>query len=828
LSAELLIRDPLGERALAAADFPVSVGGPGNTIALAALPAQPGAWIALHDGQLFLQPTDAAGSLLCNGMAITRSTWLRDGDVVDTGTGRLRILLRDGVRVIEVEDGSSGNLTLPPVPAAVEVVSGGGNDADERIETVAFRRPADVAASRRYSPATAVGAVAAAVLAGLLWFLWAGRSVEIVTQPAADSVRLHGGVPALRIGTRHFLPPGRYQLVAERRGYVTLRQPVTVRDEPGQKIEFALQKLAGRLRIDTPVVTAVEIDGHAAGQAPGVFKLSPGRHGVVLTADRYLAFRSQVDIAGEDKQQVLKATLVPAWAPLTVLTEPAGAQVRVGGEVRGTTPVKLELAAGSHHLELQHGGYKDWVADVQIVANQPQTLGPVRLGLPDARLGVRSSPAGANVSVGGAYRGRTPIDIDVRPETPLPVVLAKDGYESTTASLTLAPGERREVRLALTPILGEVSVQAEPAGAEVVVDGKTLGKVGQTYRLPAATHEIEVRAPGFTSYRTSVTPRPGLPQVLNVRLEGAHVVVAANAAPPATVGAVNGGATVEPGPAPRGPAASVVRARSGQELKLLPAGTFTMGSMRRESGRRANESQRPVELRRRVYLATREVTNAEFRQFRPEHRSGFVGQDTLERDRQPVVAVSWQEAAAYCNWLSRQEGLPAAYESKGGGLAAVVPATTGYRLPTEAEWEWAARANSDGTLRKYPWGDALPVPAGAGNFGDRSARSILQQFLDAIDDGNPVSAPVGSFAANALGFYDLGGNVAEWAGDLYTVQPPASTLAVDPLAAGEGKLHVIRDSSWRHSSVTELRLAFRDYGEGGRDDVGFRIARYAQ
>jgi hypothetical protein len=58
--------------------------------------------------------------------------------------------------------------------------------------------------------------------------------------------------------------------------------------------------------------------------------------------------------------------------------------------------------------------------------------------------------------------------------------------------------------------------------------------------------------------------------------------------------------------------------------------------------------------------------------------------------------------------------------------------------------------------------------------------------------------------------------------------PPASTLAVDPLAAGEGKLHVIRDSSWRHSSVTELRLAFRDFGEGGRDDVGFRIARYAQ
>jgi formylglycine-generating enzyme required for sulfatase activity len=253
-----------------------------------------------------------------------------------------------------------------------------------------------------------------------------------------------------------------------------------------------------------------------------------------------------------------------------------------------------------------------------------------------------------------------------------------------------------------------------------------------------------------------------------------------------------------------------------------------MGSARRESGRRANESQRPVELRRRFYLAIREVTNAEFRQFNPAHRSGFVGQNTLERDKQPVVAVSWQEAAAYCNWLSQQDGLPAAYESKGGRLVAVQPMNTGYRLPTEAEWEWVARANRDGSLRKYPWGDSLPVPAGAGNLGDRMAQPLLQTIIEGYDDGNPAAAPVGSYAPNALGFYDVAGNVAEWTSDLYTVQPSAAAAAVDPLAVGGGKLYVIRGSSWRHATVTELRAAFRDYGEGGRDDVGLRIARYAE
>ena len=72
-----------------------------------------------------------------------------------------------------------------------------------------------------------------------------------------------------------------------------------------------------------------------------------------------------------------------------------------------------------------------------------------------------------------------------------------------------------------------------------------------------------------------------------------------------------------------------LRTRTGQELKLLPAATFTMGSQRREPGRRANEGQRPVNLLRRFYLSTREVTNADFKQFRPEHRSGFVSQNTL-------------------------------------------------------------------------------------------------------------------------------------------------------------------------------------------------------
>jgi formylglycine-generating enzyme required for sulfatase activity len=605
---------------------------------------------------------------------------------------------------------------------------------------------------------------------------------------------------------------------------------VTVTDATGQRLEFTLQKLPGRLRVEVPVAAQVTIDGRPAGRAPGEFKLRAGKHVVAVVAERYLPLQTEVDIAGEDRRQVLQAKLVPAWAELNVLSEPTGAEVRVGDQARGVTPLKLELGAGSHHIELRHAGFKDWISDVQIVANQPQTLGPVRLGLPDAKLAVNSKPAGASVSVGGAYRGRTPVEIEVRPETPLPIVLTKDGYESATSSVTLTPGEKRALDFSLVAIFGEVTVQGTPSNAEVLADGRVLGKLGQTLRLPSASQTIDVRAAGYRTRRIAITPRPGLPQVIEVRLDaerGGNAVVAATATG-AAAGAPASGEGEPVASAPQAPLGPVIHTKAGQELKLVPAGTYTMGSPRRESGRRANESQRPVELRRRYYLATREVTNAEFRAFNPAHRSGYVGQDTLERDKQPVVAVSWQEAAAYCNWLSKQDGLPAAYENKGGRLTPVQPMNTGYRLPTEAEWEWVARANRDGSLRKYPWGDALPVPAGAGNFGDRTAQPLLQIVLDGYDDGNPVTAPVGSFAPNALGYYDMGGNVAEWTSDLYTVQPSAATVAVDPLAIGSGKLYAIRGSSWRHATVTELRAAFRDFGEGGRDDVGLRIARYAE
>lgn len=800
--SELVVREALGERRFGAADFPLAVGGPGSTIVVAGRPDGVEAYLGFHEGQLFVQPAENA-QVLHNGMPIVQSTWLRGGDVVNLGHARLRIVEEPERYVVEVEDGAQANITLPPIVSATRV-HGASEDEAEPIAAVQFRAREPKATQRRMTvtPTRIALSAVALVAIGILWFIFTATSIGVVAEPREANVDIRGTLLAVPIGSRFLVRPGEYELYATAEGFSPASSKIVVTKDPNQSFSIALQKLPGKLRIEVPESARVTIDGEPRGTAPGEFDLPPGKHTIAVLAERYHAFNGEVEIEGGGKLQVLKPDLTPAWADVTVTSEPAGAQVFVDGELRGTTPLTTEVLAGNRPIELRLDGFKPWSTDIQVKANEPMSLGPIKLGLPDARLAVRSEPAGAAVSVAGVYRGVTPLEIELRPDLSHTVVIAKPGYENATREVRLGPGERSSLSIPLKGIYGEVTVRAQPADAELFVDGKSMGAANQTLRLVAATHEIEIRKAGFVEYKTSVTPRPGIPQVVEARLLTAEQARLAKT--PATI-----------------------RTKLGQELKLMPLGRFTMGSPRREPGRRANEAQRDVEFKRAFYIGVREVTNAEFRRFRPEHKSGFVGQNSLDLDNQPVVNITWDDAAAYCNWLSEQEGLQPAYKKEGDTFVPVSPMTNGYRLPTDAEWEWAARYVGPGKIQRYPWGDSLPVQANSGNYADRSANVILPEIIPDYDDGFIAAAPVGKFPPNALGLYDMGGNVAEWVHDYYAVSVD-SRMAVDPLGPDQGKSHVIRGASWRHSSVTDLRLSARDFGDSRRDDVGFRLARYLE
>ncbi len=800
-------------RLLQPSELPFSIGGEDAAIiapglARGAVAARLGA----DEHGLYVEPVDQDGlQPRLNAQSLTERSRLAHGDVLGVGDALVFFLL-DGTRArVQVEQARQ-DLTEPPVVDEGTADAEGAEEAGtESIQRTAFRpllRAGGARGARGPSWRWALGA-GVVMLAAALWLLVTSSPVLVQAQPQDADVNFEGAWFELAFGEHYLLRPGNYTVVAAREGYETLRQPVEVTAAADQQVRLELHKLPGKVRIDTGAVSALlEVDGEAVGEVPGEYPIEAGTREFTLRAPRHQDLVQTVEVEGGGAEQALTLRLTPDFSPVTIESQPTGARVTLNGEDLGVTPLTADIDAGAHALGLEAAGFRRWESTIQVQPDTPQTIGPVELGLPDGRLTVSSEPAGADVAIAGRYRGRTPLDVSLAPGITYTVQITRPGYEPAGRTVPIKAAARSAMSVELTPILGEVTVRGEPADAQLFVDGTSRGAANQTLQLPSTALKVEVRREGYLTYTTTVTPQPGVARVVEYRL-------------------------LTPAQAQAARTPDVIATSLGGQLRLMPTGSYTMGSDRREAGRRTNESQRQVTLQRLFYLATKEITNAEFRQFQPDHLSGIVKNRSLDVDNRPVVSLSWREAVDFCNWLSKKEGLPPAYEQRGDVLGLAAPANTGYRLPTEAEWEWGARHQSGREqLRIYQWGQSLPIPRNAGNYGDKS--SLLVQAspasgLAGYDDGFVTTAPVGKFAANALGLFDMDGNVTEWVNDFYTVYRELDTgPATDPSGPASGNLRVIRGANWRTTDVTDLRLAWRDSFGGKAQYIGFRIARYAQ
>lgn len=678
----------------------------------------------------------------------------------------------------------------------------------EPIEPVAFR-PVDDRAhlpKKRGRLAGMAVIVALCMVCAVAWYLFTVRSVAITTQPAEAALVIED-VVAPSLGGRYLLRPGNYRLRAEAPGYRLLDTEFRVGEDRVQAFSFVLEPLPGHLRVNsTPITGArVFIDGRVAGETPTIVPdLAPGRYTVLIEGERYLPVETEVAIEGYDVEQTLAVALAPAWAEVTLASVPEHAEVQVDDKTVGTTPLTTQILQGPHRITVTLPGRKRWLRRVEITAGEPQSFTDIVLPPADSVLVLQTHPAHANVTIDGVYVGQTPLETMVEPGKSVEIDLFKDGYQQASRRLTGKSGKRQTLRLDLKPELAEVQFVVNPPDAELIIDGESRGKAAQTFKLPAHAHEIVIRKPGYIDYDTRVTPRAGAAQEIAVRLK-----------------------TLEQ--ARRESIKPIVETPNGHTLQLMRPHPFIMGASRREPGRRANEVVRNIKLTRPYYLARHEVTNAQFRAFLNAHNSGHVNGHSLNGEAHPAVNVDWNQAALYCNWLSKRDQLPTFYVLEDAKVVGFNTRATGYRLPTEAEWAWAARVEGGGKPLKYPWGYDMPPRAGSGNYADAGAADLLARTISDYNDDYSVTAPVGSFAPNSKGLFDLGGNAAEWVHDFY--DPAGIDLVAsgaDLMGPKAGQFHVIRGSSWAHGTITELRLSFRDYGDTARDDVGFRIARFVE
>lgn len=247
------------------------------------------------------------------------------------------------------------------------------------------------------------------------------------------------------------------------------------------------------------------------------------------------------------------------------------------------------------------------------------------------------------------------------------------------------------------------------------------------------------------------------------------------------------------------------------EMLEIPGGSFMMGSNSSDSDE-APEHKVTISP---FAIGKYEVTNEEFEQFRPEHkkqRDGFSW-----RDKEPVIYVSWKDAASYCNWLSKQYKLTPVYNEK--TWQANMKAD-GFRLPTEAEWEYVATGR--GENRIYPWGNEKPTPDLGNYMLDKALAD--NPVLNATTKAGVIVGGTYPKGASRDGVMDLAGNVSEWCSDYFNPYTPDAKT--DPCDQKKSNYRVIRGGSWGYYNYSQ-RSKDREYNNDGYPGYvyfGLRIA----
>ncbi|WP_269522816.1 SUMF1/EgtB/PvdO family nonheme iron enzyme [Coraliomargarita parva] len=620
-----------------------------------------------------------------------------------------------------------------------------------------------------------------------------------------------------------------------------------------------------------PSVAKIEFlrfgDSFIANNGQLDLRVQTGHYTVRVSAPHHLDSTVELTIANHELTEV-EVDLKPAWTDFQIISEP-GASISVvderGLEIElgvanqdGVFFLKKGIFAGTYQIIVRKKGFQEKVLDNQQVSFGEVTELQIPLVALPASLTVQTNPSGARVLINEKDLGLSPLTIEeVDPSEHYLVAVYLDGYRPLAKRIEVAAGQDMLVSFeSLVPLSGELELSYSFSGVlddeikslsqdvRVELDGFQYRPDSDALRqVPQGKHKIRLQHPLYASdllefsikdrerkaIALSLTPKPAyialdIPGDLNagVRLNGTEVeIVNGQVSVPANqpvefelqipnhltmVRRFEMEPTeqidwkVEPVPIP-GPTAgqSWTMPYFGLKFSWVTAGTFLMGSPMREPGRLPNEGpQGSVTFTRGFWMGTYEVTQSQYRGLMEQNPSEFgTGQH-------PVDSVSWKDAQYFCSLLTKFEAdanrLPEGYV---------------YRLPTEAEWEYAARA---GTTGAFSFGDEADSSMGAFR-GVYPPDSVRTSGADGYG-----THKVGSFAPNNWGLYDVHGNVKEWTLDVYNGRLEGRDQ-VDPRPREEdGGRITVRGGSWEDFAV-RVRSAARDSvrEDLNSNSIGFRV-----
>ena len=779
------------------------------------------AYISQDDNHIFLQPNDEifSNKIFHNNEIINSSIWLKSGDTLQIEKKLINYIISgDRIQII-VSDVVKKPIIVPP--HSNENDPNSNQSRNKKFNTIKDHSAADLKKNSKIK----------SVLFILIFFLLIVMSVYILLaktvfidiQPKPDKLSLNGFFPNIKLDKRYLVIQGEYELSAEKKDYRLLKEKIIV-NEKENNFFFTMKENPGiiNFNINPNENSKIYLNEELLDQDQnlfysyknGTYEIDKGEYMLHVTHPRYKDYTKKIIIEGKNKQQIFDIQLIPNWAVLIFETVDENINIRISSKhdkdkilyeniINGINEV--ELISGEYIAQLSKEKYQEQLIEFSLKAEQQLILEPFELMYKEGILEISSKPAGSIVRIDGQYLGQTPGLFKLVPYEEYDLELSLSGFQTIKQKINLEADVVLKKDIILKANKGLVFISVSPKNAKLYINGQqqkeNSGKFNLTgnnvLTVKAKSYQTQTKKISVSSYSKNIS-------FILKNNNTQNTKISSNKNSSVNTNYINS---------------------IGQKMLRVEPAIFMMGSKKNEAGRSSNEAEHKIQLSYAYLMSDKEVTNKQYRKFRKAHHSASSANQSLNLDNQPVVNISWNDAAKFANWLSNKESLTPFYIEKNGIM--LPQNTNGYRLPYEAEWILAARGT---TQKKYPWNGNYPPSSVVGNYADESASTHIANTIANYNDKYSVTAPVGSYIKNQRGFYDLGGNVSEWCEDYYspTAGLSGKKIAFNPTGPDKGTHRVVRDASWRDASIREVRLSYRTYSKKKNNDIGFRLARYAK
>lgn len=511
--------------------------------------------------------------------------------------------------------------------------------------------------------------------------------------------------------------------------------------------------------------------------------LLKGSYEYSIYSDEYLTFSSVLNI-DEYSELILVPVLLKKINKLVKIESlPSRSSVTLNGADIGVSPLEVNLTKKINSIEIKKNGYEKTSYEIVVNDNDNERI-LTKLVESEKLISITSSPSKAALFLDNDYIGLTPLNL--KDESRGQIRISKYGYEDFIYDLV---DTKKNLNFKLNESISDVFINTNPS-SNVFINGKFIGITPLEIKLQQVKHEIILKKDKYQTITTSIEPLTKNVSFFKKLITKKQSILNSSS--------------------------KESRNSIGVELILFNPGQVVLGSSKKQSRRDINEVLRNVEISKHFYISKNLITENQFKNFLSTTKSSSL----------PVNNISWSQAAMFCNWLSKKEGFQEFYIFNGNKLISFNKKSNGYRLPTEAEWEYISKSNLKSTPI-YHWGDNRKITKLVGNIADENASSLLKNYVNDYNDGFVSRSPIGSFKPNHNGIYDLTGNLSEWVNDFYSSDIVSNDIIYkDYIGPLFGSSHVIKGSNYNSSSPLQLGISYRTYGIDKDELVGFRVARW--